>query len=53
MRVEKDKEVKEAKEKADSKSKQKIEESNKMIQMLQKRVSKQQLYFYYNVDTYA
>jgi len=39
MRIEKDKEVKEAKEKAEGKSKQKIEENNKMIQMLQKRVS--------------
>lgn len=39
MRIEKDKEVKEAKEKADAKSKQKVEENNKMIQMLQKRVS--------------
>ena len=38
MRVEKDKEVKEAKEKIEGKSKKQIEESNKKIQALQKRV---------------
>lgn len=50
MRIEKDKEVKEAREKADAKFKQKIEENNKMIQMLQKRVSFQVIVNRNNID---
>lgn len=38
MRFEKDKEVKEIKEKLEGKSKKQIEENNKKIQALQKRV---------------
>ena len=38
MRFEKDKEVKEVKEKIEGKSKKQVEESNKKIQALQKRV---------------
>ena len=38
MRFEKDKEVKEVKEKIEGKSKTQVEESNKKIQALQKRV---------------